>query len=68
MDEICDLKFHLSHTRNQSMQARIRNMEAHLLGNIFRLLFISFGKQKWHCGVDRTLSAKVCSRCMVFGL
>ena len=34
----------------------------------FRLLFISFGKQKWHCGMNWTLSAKVYAHYKVFGL
>ena len=37
--------------------SRIRDMETDLIyWWTFRLLFISFGKQNWHFGMDRTLS------------
>ena len=37
--------------------SRITDMEADLIyWRTFRLLFISFGKQNWHCGMDWTLS------------
>ena len=37
--------------------SRIRDMEAESYNWFtFRLLFISFGKQKWHCGMNQRLS------------